>query len=359
MEYKKTEPRKAIELLSYIPARPEYSLWIKVISAISNEFDETTSLNILHTRFRDEKPNETLIKIKKRLPNISIATLVYYAKQHGYNADKNVINKRDGYFNSKAMINYDLIMKPYSEPKRQKLDLKFIKQSKPLFKPVNPELLPEFIKEVIEIYMNDGLSKIEATSLTIFDLKTIQKERAYYISVNKHVLNKNCNPKTKEPYQNYYELTNGFEPEILTVSELINVIGKGYTISTCFLKDNGNGKYIRKNENFLKSNCFAVDVDNGISLEKALTIPETRKALLIYTTCSHTETKNKFRIVFPIGATIGLNEKSAITELLEFYINLYGADKSCKDFARAYYGNNNTTIYDIQNGAILQFHKGS
>jgi hypothetical protein len=77
----------ARELLSYVPARPQYDEWLKIISAVSNTFDEGTALRLLTSKFGDEKPNETERKIKNRLSNISFATLVYYAKRYGYKPD--------------------------------------------------------------------------------------------------------------------------------------------------------------------------------------------------------------------------------------------------------------------------------
>jgi hypothetical protein len=77
-------PNEAIEMLSFIPSRPDYENWIKVISAIGNHFSEHEALSILRTRFIDETSNETQRKLRNRLKNISIGTLVYYAKQNGY-----------------------------------------------------------------------------------------------------------------------------------------------------------------------------------------------------------------------------------------------------------------------------------
>jgi hypothetical protein len=44
---------QAIELLSYLPARPDYDTWIRIVSAIGNSFDEATAEDILLSHFTD------------------------------------------------------------------------------------------------------------------------------------------------------------------------------------------------------------------------------------------------------------------------------------------------------------------
>jgi hypothetical protein len=46
------------ELLQYIPQRPDYHLWLHVVSAVGNSFDIQTAEKILLERFTDEKVNE-------------------------------------------------------------------------------------------------------------------------------------------------------------------------------------------------------------------------------------------------------------------------------------------------------------
>lgn len=90
MNYNKITPQLAIELLGYLPQRPDYQTWFYCISAVANHFDEETALNILLTHFHDESPNETGIKIKSKLNSIGIGTLFYYAKLNGYNTNNHI-----------------------------------------------------------------------------------------------------------------------------------------------------------------------------------------------------------------------------------------------------------------------------
>ncbi len=367
MNYDKLNPDIAIKMLSYIPKRPDYDLWIRIISAIANHYDESTALYILHTRFIDECQNETLLKIRNRMKSINIGTLIYYAKQYGYNADKNVINSNYGTFIDKRVQNYINLLKPLNDTKNEKITLDFKQGINYLYKPMQP--IPEFINDVVEIYQNDGYDYYDSISIALHNFEGIQKERAYYVSINKHVLNKNLNPETNSKYgyidaktkkfiESFKILNDNFESSVLTKNELIEVISKGYPIVTCKLKQNPDNKYSRKSDTFEKSNLIAIDVDGGISLESALNIPDTKKALLIYTSVSHTEKDNRFRILFPINKVITKDYSKNLQQLIKSYITKYNADKQCIDLARVFYGNNNATIYDLRDNVIMKFRKG-
>lgn len=85
----------------------------------------------------------------------------------------------------------------------------------------------------------------------------------------------------------------GFKPVEATLDEMIVIIKSGYAISAQFKFD------YRKTENFLCAGFIAVDIDSGLSLADALDDPFVKKyAAFIYTTPSHSEDANRFRIVF-------------------------------------------------------------
>jgi hypothetical protein len=74
----------AIEMLKYLPSRPDYDDWLKIISAVGNYFGESEALYILRTRFNDETADETARKLRNRLRNVNIGTLIHLAKKYGY-----------------------------------------------------------------------------------------------------------------------------------------------------------------------------------------------------------------------------------------------------------------------------------
>lgn len=112
----------------------------------------------------------------------------------------------------------------------------------------------------------------------------------------------------------------------------------------------------RKSENWICSELFAIDIDEGKTIDEVLNMSETRKALLIYTSPSHTEQQNRFRIIFPLPRII--REKEYFEKIVTHYIGVYNADKVCKEPVRAFYGNNNATIFSILTGEIFNFIEG-
>lgn len=51
-------PEHCRKLLQYIPQRPDYKTWIECIAAVGNTFSEITALDLLRSRFTDERKNE-------------------------------------------------------------------------------------------------------------------------------------------------------------------------------------------------------------------------------------------------------------------------------------------------------------
>ncbi len=76
-------PDQVKEMLSYIPKRMAYDEWGKIVSAIGNTFDEHTAISLVDSWSPDDKVG-TAYRIKHRSPKPTIASVVYYAKQNGY-----------------------------------------------------------------------------------------------------------------------------------------------------------------------------------------------------------------------------------------------------------------------------------
>lgn len=326
---------QAKELLSYMPARPDYETWIKVISAIGNEFDDLTALQILHSRFQDELPDEHRKKLRNKLEDVSYGSLVYLAKQNGYKG------------------NYQT-QRQHTRPKTSKPMQSYRQQVKELVTFSNePNLIYRFpdyeIEERAAILEYDGnMNRQSAERQVMKEYPNAEKERLYRVSINNSVINKNCNPIDMQPYDNYEVLTSSFNNDLCTANQLIENIRKGYAICFCHLA--GNKRRVSKN--FQYAEMFAVDIDDGLTIEQAMNIPETEKALLIYTTPSHTEKHNRFRIIFELPRLIDNAEHYKM--IVQHFINIYQGDQAAKDPARAFYGNNKATVYNIQTGEVLQ-----
>ena len=325
MAYSQPSIALAKEMLKYLPKRPNYNEWLLVISAIGNSFDQQTALEILLSYFQDESPNEHLYKLQHTLSGVNFASLVYIAKQYGFN-NKAAKYKR----NSK---------RGRAQAKRHQRFLDNMKD--------DPKILNQFddyeMEERAAIYEFDAnMPRYEAEQKLINESPESKRIRVFRVSINYHVINKNINPKTGRKHHNFFAYTNGFKNYHLTIQELADLIKEGYAFCPCHLQQDDNEKCKKKSDNFLYSELIAIDIDNGLSLEKCLKMEVTRSASIIYTTCSHTEKKNRYRLIFALPRLI--YDKEIYSQIVAHYIKQFDADGNCKDPARGYYGNNNTNL---------------
>lgn len=146
----------------------------------------------------------------------------------------------------------------------------------------------------------------------------------FIVSVNKNIIDKG-NPGRE-----------GWHNEVVDTRDLIQIIKHGYAFSPGVLKE-GFNKIKHSKDDVELAYIAAVDVDNG-DLESAAQDDFLRaNALLLYTTPSHTEQLNRYRILFLAESPI---TNSQDYEKLAEYLQLKtGADKSCKDICRLFYGN--------------------
>lgn len=325
-------PDEVKEMLKYIEARPDYDKWIKIISAVGNSFDHNTALDILLSRFRDEKPKEHEIKLKNRLSHITLATLIYYAKQNGY---KRTLLRT----NPVRTNNLKLTRIRENQPQ----PVKFIDIKKDFY-----YRFDDNTEERIAIMTyQQGLSRFEAERIVMRQTPELPKERAYRIAINEKVKNKTTDYKT---------LNSNFKNRVLTIKEIADHIGKGFSFIGAEFKTDEKQNIIRNNANWLCSELITLDIDNGLSLEDAFNIEQTEHALLVYTTPSHTPEKHRFRILFDLPYLETNQER--YREILKSFIKIYKADEQCKDLARLFFGNTNATIYLIRTGEILTYKNG-
>ena len=107
----------------------------------------------------------------------------------------------------------------------------------------------------------------------------------------------------------------------------------------------------RSSAAFKSSELAVVDVDHGLSIEEFRRHPLAKHASWVYTTASHTEENNRFRVVFRLPQVITNAELyRAITTIL---IRSIGGDKACSDACRLYYGYSEATHPIWQPAAVL------
>lgn len=323
-------PDEVKKILSFVNPRPDYETWIKIISAVGNSFPESTALGILLSRFTDEKPNEHLLKLRNRLANISLATLVYYAKQNGYTPEKTINDLPSNY-------------KPIKLKQNPPPQIKFIDTKISFHYRFNYE-----IEERLAIMEHQaGLSRLEAERIVLTDTPETPKERAFRIAINNQVKNKTTD---------YIKLNTNFENQILTISEIAEQIGNGFSFIGAELKTDDKGKVKRNNDNWVCSELITLDIDTGLTIDEAFKIPQTKHALMIYTSPSHTPEKHRFRILFDLPYLE--TDQERYREIIKQFIKQYKADEQCKDLARIFFGNTNCNIYLIRTGEKLKYRNG-
>lgn len=136
--------------------------------------------------------------------------------------------------------------------------------------------------------------------------------------------------------------------ESLAVEELALEIVKGKSfVPATFKSING---VIRRTKEYWKSQeVVALDFDDGMTLNEALKNDFfQRYASFLYTTFSHTEQHNKFRVVFVLSEVITNYKKveAILRKLMEMFPQ---ADKSCKDATRLFFGGTKLFVFDYSN----------
>lgn len=81
------------KMLTFIPKHQDYMDWLRCINAIGNTFDLNTAISIIN-EWSPGKDGEIEYKLKNRLRDISIGTLIHIAKYYGY---EEVFNKNSRY----------------------------------------------------------------------------------------------------------------------------------------------------------------------------------------------------------------------------------------------------------------------
>lgn len=129
----------------------------------------------------------------------------------------------------------------------------------------------------------------------------------------------------------FWSLTNEFNNVDISIEEFAQHVKVGH--SFCAPHEGS-----RKSENFICAEHLAVDIDSGMTLSDALAHEwVTKYAALVYTTWSHTETHNRFRIVFQLNRLV-----TDVEEMRAAFIGLirkFGGDQACKDVCRIFFGN--------------------
>jgi hypothetical protein len=72
------------ELLRYVPSRPDYDTWLHIISAVGSALPEAEGIAVLQQWSPEQEPGEYAAKWNHRLQNVTVGTLIFMARQHGW-----------------------------------------------------------------------------------------------------------------------------------------------------------------------------------------------------------------------------------------------------------------------------------
>ncbi|MDR2675990.1 MAG: hypothetical protein LBC18_14275 [Opitutaceae bacterium] len=84
------------EMLRHIPSRPDYEAWTRIISAVGAALPAEEAALVLNEWSPEERGGEYAEKLRNRLKTVGVATLVYLAKQGGYDASAAARRRLDG-----------------------------------------------------------------------------------------------------------------------------------------------------------------------------------------------------------------------------------------------------------------------
>jgi hypothetical protein len=92
---RKPDKAQIREMLGFIPKRPIYGDWIKVVAAVGDALpDPADAIEVLCEWSDEERPGEYQDKLNHRLQDVHVATLIHLAKEHGWRPDKKKIEPR-------------------------------------------------------------------------------------------------------------------------------------------------------------------------------------------------------------------------------------------------------------------------
>lgn len=175
---------------------------------------------------------------------------------------------------------------------------------------------------------------------------------------------------TPEEVQNYIQ-TGCSKPRYIPIDELLKMIGHGATFKPCAI--NGKGQIDKETgkDNFISGQLLVLDFDNKgkgkkqpfpvderISMYEAISKAKEKNlpVYAAYHTFSHSETLEKFRLIFVLDSPImnATQWKYALFKVMGIY-EARLIDAGCKSPANLFYGTNKGIAY-IDENAVLSTH---
>jgi hypothetical protein len=302
---------QAVRLLSFLPSRPDYDTWVKVISAVGNTFGEYEALSILHSRWSDEKPNETAYKLTKRIPDMSFGYVVNLAKRYGWQPDYSQPDYQHRTADNRMQVGGNVIVSKQPIQTTQAIGIEDF-------------IIDEFCEE--PIYNADG-------------------DRLFRVAFNREMVN-----KTKLFTKRFFNYAVSWDTFVKLVtqdgisfapSQFVNTKGE-YKIGNDDGSSFGFFYIVKRNDTWYGSEMLVLDFDKGMTIDEFKNTDFYDDCALAYTSPSHTAERHKFRAIWLLPYFI--THKKAYQAMVQTLIDYYKSDPVCKDWARFYFGNSNAII---------------
>ena len=305
----------AIELLSYLPKQLYQSNLNQVISAIRNTYNESESIEIL-SRF-DINKNQLLFLFANRDRKTHFSYIIFYAKKCGYMSKK-----------SFKTLYQDVLTMNDTDQNFQLNDLNSIYKYND-----RPYI------ELLNMFLEIGYEQHEAKKLIYAYFPHLESkfERCYAIAINEY-----CNSELDL-----------FVNKFITLDEIIYHISQEHTFICSLLEQSIQH---RNDKDFLFSELFVIEVNNGMTIDETLNISFSKYALLLYTHKDHTPNFHKFTMLFHIPNVIrSVNEYIRFVDDIRHFYN--GGTDNLKPL-NVNYGNSNSIIFNNVTGELSEYIDG-
>jgi hypothetical protein len=123
MNNEKPDRDRLRELLAAIPGRPEYDVWLRIISAVADAVSDSEAIGLLQERWPEENEGEYAEKLKHRLKDVHVGSLFKLAMDHGWKFPKTEQEQNKDTaprtFVSSVPFSFDALMEfdPENDPK--------------------------------------------------------------------------------------------------------------------------------------------------------------------------------------------------------------------------------------------------
>jgi putative DNA primase/helicase len=88
-QHSKPDKAQIREMLAVIPKRPDYTEWIRIVAAVGDALPVEDVIDVLKEWSPEEREGEYADKLRHRLENVTVGTLIHLAREQGWRRPEN------------------------------------------------------------------------------------------------------------------------------------------------------------------------------------------------------------------------------------------------------------------------------